>query len=208
MLAFLLLAAAAGALDCGVLSPQPSGGDYLDPAAADKLKVVEAFHFTPEVEALRRGSSGSIAGDLAYTLEHFPNHHRALAAMARLAERQHTAHPAGARYSVECYFERALRFNSGDTQARKLYAGWLLSAQRHDEALDQLTRVTEATPNDAAAQYNLGLLLLKRKDYAGARAHAHHAYALGFPFPGLRQQLQRAGQWTAEDDAASRPAAP
>ncbi|MGZ3181040.1 MAG: ABC transporter permease [Telluria sp.] len=208
MIASLLLAAAASALDCGVLAPQQSGGDYLNPADADKLKVVEAFHFTPDVEALRRGSSGSIAGDLAYTLEHFPNHHRALAALARLAGRQHTAHPAGARYSVECYFERALRFNSGDTQARKLYAGWLLSAQRQDEALDQLARVTEATPNDAAAQYNLGLLLLKRKDFAGAREHAHKAYALAFPFPGLRQQLQRAGQWTAEDDAASRPPAP
>ena len=191
----LLTLAAAAAMECGALTVQPSGGDYLNPQDGNKLRLVEAYHFTANVESLRRGESGSVAGDLAYTLEHFPNHHRALAALVRLALRDHAAHPAGARYSVECYFDRALRFNRGDTQARKLYAGYLLAANRSDDALEQLEQVAQAAPQDATTHYNLGLLYVKRKDLDKARDHARQAYALGFPLPGLRQQLQAAGAW-------------
>ncbi|HZX26103.1 MAG TPA: ABC transporter permease, partial [Telluria sp.] len=83
MPSLLLVAAAAAAMECGALTNQPSGGDYLNPADASKLRLVEAYHFTQNVESLKRGESGSVAGDLAYTLEHFPNHHRALGALVR-----------------------------------------------------------------------------------------------------------------------------
>jgi len=191
----LLLIAAAAAVECGALTAQPSGGDYLNPADANKLRVVEAYHFTPNVESLKRGESGSVAGDLAYTLEHFPNHHRALAALVRLSQRDHTAHPPGAHFSVACYFERALRFNRGDAQVRRLYAAYLLAMQRSDDALEQLELALKSEPGDATTHYNLGLLYLKRGQFGPARTHAQQAYALGFPLPALRERLQAAGQW-------------
>jgi hypothetical protein len=42
------------------------------------LKLVEDFHFSRQVEMLRKGQSSTIGGDLAYTLNAIPNHPRAL----------------------------------------------------------------------------------------------------------------------------------
>jgi Tfp pilus assembly protein PilF len=197
MLIALVLATAV-ATPCGPLLALQTGGDYTDPADADKRQVVEQFHFTPEVEALRGGSTGSLGADLGYTLEHFPNHHRALAALMRLSQRLHDLHPPGAHYATECYFERALRFRPRDTQVHRLYADFLLGQNRFSEAQAQLLQVVAAEPADALAHYNLGLLYADQHDFAAARAHARQAYALQFPLPGLRRRLRAAGQWESE----------
>ena len=94
-LVFLLAAAVAAATwgarlfaqevpGCGVLQNAYGPFDYRDPVSKrDNLPIVESFHFTPDVESLRHGRSGSVLGDLRYTLRAFPNHHRALKSMAR-----------------------------------------------------------------------------------------------------------------------------
>ncbi|MFD2367903.1 tetratricopeptide repeat protein [Pseudoduganella sp. GCM10020061] len=185
----LIVLAAALASDCGAPARLASGGDYLNPSDRSKLKVVEQFHFNADVEALRRGQSGSIGGDIGYTLERFPNHHRALSAMARLALRDKSPQPRGAAYPVDCYFLRALSMNARDAQVRSTYAAYLLAAKREEEALAQLQAVIEADPENATAHYNLGLLHFKRKDYDRARSHADEAYARGFPLEGLKNKL-------------------
>lgn len=196
MIASVLLAAALSS-NCGEIVPLPSGGDYLNPDDRNKLLTVESFHFTKEVETLKGGASGTVGGDLDYTLERFPNHHRALAAMARYGLRHKGGRAPNTRYPVECYFERALRFNPRDVQVHNLYAGYLLALKLDDAALAQLEQVVEIDPENATAHYNLGLLHARRKAYQKAREHAAKAYARGFPLQGLKNKLVAAGQWEA-----------
>lgn len=194
MPSYLILLAALAA-DCPPYAKTASGGDYFDPAQARALAVVENYHFSPQVEALRGGQSGRLGADIGYTLEHFPNHPRALAAMARLALRLKLAHAPGARFRVECYFQRALAFVPEDGAARALFGAYLLSLRRNEEAVEQLTAAVAAQPGHAAAWYNLGLAQVRLKAYPAALEAAHKAYAMGFPLPGLRRQLQAAGEW-------------
>jgi Tfp pilus assembly protein PilF len=198
-LLLLLLALSANAhgtaADCGGFVHHDQGGDYTNADDRQGLSVVEQFHFTPNVERLASGASDTVGGDIAYTLEHFPNHHRALAAMAKLALRSKTSKPQGARYSVECYFDRALRFKPGDAQVHSLFGGYLLALNQDQQALEQLQEASRLEPGNATTHYNLGLLYLKKKDYANARASAEQAYALGFPLPGLKNKLTALGQW-------------
>ena len=41
-------------------------------------------------------------------------------------------------------------------------------------------------PEDPTYNYNLGLVYYKTKQFKEANEHAHKAYALGFPLPGLK----------------------
>jgi predicted Zn-dependent protease len=161
----------------------------------EKLPIVEAHHFTSDVEKLIRGSSGTIGADLNYTLMTFPNHHRALAAMEKLAMRDKKAKPVGARYSIDCYFDRAMRFNPKDTAVRVLYSNHLLKVGKSDQALEQLEYALEVASEDPTINYNIGLLYAQRKEYEKARMHAKKAYAQGFPLPGLKNKLVQAGKW-------------
>lgn len=191
----LILLAHAPAMACPPFLPPQSGGDYNDPDARQRLDTVERFHFTARVEKLLQGESGYLGGDIGYTLEHFANHPRALASMAKLALREKTPKPRGAGYSVDCYFDRAIRFRPEDARVRAVFGAWLLANQKEAAALEQLQEAARLAPDNAANHYNLGLLYLRRKDYDKAREAAQEAYAMGFPLPGLRSKLQAAGEW-------------
>ncbi|XLZ71520.1 ABC transporter permease [Massilia sp. SR12] len=194
MAGYLILLAALAA-DCPPFNQGATGGNYYDPEQARGLTLVETYHFGPTVEALQRGQSASLGSDIAYTLEHFPNHPRALSAMARLAQRLRKEQVPATRYSVECYFQRAIAFVPEDGTARALYGAYLLSLRRDKEALQQLESAVALQPGHAAAWYNLGLARLREKSYPAALEAAHKAYGLGFPLPGLRQQLKAAHAW-------------
>jgi len=180
---------------CPAYVKHETGGDYTNPDDRQRLTVIEQFHFTPDVESLTRGASGPLGGDISYTLEHFPNHHRALAAMAKLAIRDKNRKPPGARYVVECYFDRALRYRPNDARVRSLFGSYLLALGQADAALEQLEQAAVLEPENPTSHYNLGLLYLKKKEYDKARASAEKAYSLGFPLPGLKNKLIEAGQW-------------
>jgi hypothetical protein len=108
MIDAILLVAVLASADCGQVRQYAVGGDYTSARDRRNLALVEAFHFTPDVEALKRGSVKP-GENIATTLEHYPNHHRALAAMARLGQRDQAARVNGAAYTVDCYFQRAIR---------------------------------------------------------------------------------------------------
>lgn len=193
----LLLACvtAHAAEDCPAYIKHDPGGDYTNADDRQGLAVVENFHFTANVERLVRGASGQLGADISYTLEHFPNHHRALAAMTRLSLRDKNRKPHGARYTIECYFERALRYRPDDARVHALYGSYLLVLGQTAGALEQMEHAARLAPDDATAHYNLGLLYVKTKDYDKARACAQKAYSMGFPLPGLKKQLAAAGEW-------------
>ncbi|MES2298287.1 MAG: tetratricopeptide repeat protein [Pseudomonadota bacterium] len=190
-----LFALLAATYACGPLVKYESGGDYLAPGDRENLAAVETFHFTQPVESLSHGINGTLGADLSYTLDRFPNHARALAAMARLALREKTAQPRDAKYTLECYFERALRMRQDDAAIHTVYGGYLLATNHAERAFDQFARAVEIDPASASAHYNLGLIYLQRRDFEQARTHARRAYELGLPMPGLKNKLIEARQW-------------
>ena len=185
----------------GLLAAQPlycgeaTGRDYTNAEERKFLGMVEQYHFTPDVEGLRRGTTGTIASDLNYTLMMFPNHHRALAAFGKLSLREKNLKPVGAKYSVGCFFDRAIRFKPNDAIVRMVYGNYLLKAGKADEATEQLRIAVDLEPENPTINYNLGLLYLKQKDYEQAKTYAKKAYELEFPLPGLKNQLKQVGKW-------------
>lgn len=192
---------ALAAADCPPYVKHTPGGDYTSAEDRGGLSVVEKFHFSRAVETLAQGMTGSLGADIGYTLEHFPNHHRALASMAKLGLRLKSPQPPGARYTVSCFFERAIAYAPHDVTARMVYGSYLLAMGQDTAALEQLDAASRLAPEQATIQYNLGLMYIKKKEYDKASVHAQKAYALGFPLPGLRNKLKAAGKWREPEPA-------
>lgn len=182
-----------------------------DPSShIDKLRIVENAHFTAVVETQLRGiTSGQAGGDLDYTLRAFPNHHRALATLLRLAERSKDLAPAGLPRPLECYFNRAVRFASDDPIVRLLYSKWLIRSARTADARTQIDYARVLAADNGFTHYNVGLTYADAGAWDAALAQAHRAAALGFGRTELKQRLQKAGKWVepAAAAAASTPAA-
>lgn len=175
----------------------------------DALPTVERRHFTSRVELLISGESTSQPGpDIGYTLNKFPNHHRALNALSRLGERLQTLHVRDMHYSIDCYFQRAVGFQPDDTVARLLYAQHLGKQGRKPEAGTQLVLAARAAGDNPLTHFNIGLIAAELQDYPRALEHAHIAYGLDFPRPELRDLLKRQGQWVDPPSAAASAAAP
>lgn len=218
--------AAALALSCGVVHAQPAApgcGDLANSfgphdyrtARGQPLYLVESAHFTPQVEALIRGATARRPGsDIDYTLRAFPNHHRALLAMVKLAETAKTPVPPEMRYSVDCWFDRAIRFRADDYTVRMIYAGYLGRQGRTDAAKQHLEFVAEGAGDNGFTHYNVGLVYFEMRDHERALRQAHRAMAFGFTRSDLRERLVAAGRWSeptmsqAGAKAASAPASP
>lgn len=179
---------------CGSLSNHYGPFDYR--TATDSLKVVEVPHFPPRVEALISGNTSMTpAGDISYTLRVFPNHHRALMSMMKLAEREKTDRPRDSTYTMECWLERAERFRPDDQMAKVLHGIYLAKKGKKQLALEKLDAAVElggASPN---IDYNIGLTYFEIGQFEKSLQSAHRAYAGKFPLPGLRDKLKRAGKW-------------
>ena len=187
---------AAGYKVCGDVYGTTYGPyDYTNPEHFRKrLPIVEHFHFTYDIENLTAKSSNS-GGDLSYTLATFPNHHRALAAMAKLAIREKTNKPHGSKQTVECWFERAIEWRPEDGIVRMVFGTYLSHVKRYKEALPQYLKAEALLKSNTNLYYNMGLLYFNIKDYGKSLEYAKKAYAGGFPLPGLRDMLKKAGKW-------------
>lgn len=191
-----LLATSAGAANiCGDLTGNTYGPFDYRKRAEFNIDVVEKNHFTSEVEAGIKGISGYLGGDLSYTLIVIPNHIRALNTMAKVGLRDKTVQVYGAKFPVECYFDRAIRFTPDDGAVRATYGSYLMALGKLERAAEMFVAAVELSPEDPTINYNAGLVYLKKKDYEKARFHAKKAYALEFPLPGLKNKLIEAGQW-------------
>ncbi len=183
---------------CGELTRPGQYGpfDYTNSVdKQDKLPLVEIAHFTPNIEKLLHGNSGTLGGELGYTLRAFPNHHRALSAMSKLALRDKTPKPKGSGYSTLCFFDRAIRFKPRDGIVRMIYGDYLQKIGLTDKAVEQLKEAVNLEPENPNINYNLGLLYIQKKDYEQSKIYAKKAYELSFPLPGLKNKLMEAGRW-------------
>ena len=198
--ALLLCASGAGAKQyCGDLNNAFGPHDYRDPPP-DALYLVESAHYTEEVAAGVKGNTGSIGGDLDYTLRAFPNHVKALTTMANVAARTKVSQLPGARYPVECYFERAVRFRPDDGTAWAAYGKYVYMYGKRSQALPLLEKAAELVPENASVNYNAGIAYFDAKRYDLAVKHAKKAYQMGFPLNGLRNMLVSAGKWDGKVD--------
>ena len=190
---------------CGSLENAYGPFDYR--TSRKQLAIVEKFHFTQAVEMLQKGNTSSIGGDLDYTLRASPNHPRALMSMSNLALRDKTDRVPGAEYSVECYFDRAIRFAPNDGTVYMIYGTYLFKTGAKEKALKEFEIAETYAEDNANLHYNLGLVYLDAKEYDKALLHAHKAYDLGFPLAGLRNKLIAAGKWQEESGKAATSAA-
>lgn len=186
---------------CGPIKAGYGPWDYRK-HRGEQLRLVESAHFPAHVEALIRGNRGTVGADIDYTLRAFPNHHRALVAMARFAERTKQDPPRHMNFTVECWFERAIRFAGDDPVVRMLYAQYLQGKVRVDEALFQLNLATQLAGDNPITHYNAGLVFLELKRYDKALEQAHIAAKLGMPRQELRQALMAVGQWREPLDSS------
>lgn len=182
---------------CGELHGYHVGPfDYLNRFnLKDHLENTENHHFNSNVENLVRGMTGRIGDDLNFTLQVWPNHHRALMSLAKLSIRDKTSRIPGLKYPVECFFNRAIRFRSDDGNVRMIYGGYLSKIGKPNQAIEQLEIAVKLLPDNAIAHYNLGILYFDKKEYSKAKIHAEKAYSLDFPLPSLRNKLKMVGEW-------------
>lgn len=211
----LLVAAAAAGSSLAQTAPTDPGGcapvvipghygpyDYV--TQRGKLNIVEQYHFTPNVEQLRSGTSGYLGGDLSYTLNAGPNHHRALHAAMRFAIAQKTDKPPHLQYAVSCYFDRATRFRPKDTVVRGLYAKYLFEfMQQKDEALRQVEFAALNASDNPLTHFNIGTLFFEMGAHDKAAQHAARAQELGFPRDTLINKLKGVNKWPTEATTAT-----
>lgn len=190
----MTFAQTAQGISCGSLSNHYGPYDYRTQKGGT-LGIVEGAHFTPEVENLVKGATGYLGGDLAYTLAAFPNHHRALLSMARLGVKEKTDQPKGAKYTVECYFERAVRFQPNDTVARGLYAQYLQNKARKAESIAQLDIAAGYAKENPFSVFNIGLLYFEAGAFDKALVQAQLAQEMGFTRTELIDMLKQANKW-------------
>lgn len=180
-------------------------------ANAQQRGIVETAHFTRGVETLTKGATGPFGGDIGYTLAVFPNHHRAISAMQRLAEKEKADPPNAAEMSVECYYARGMDFAPDDLVFRMLFVNWLIRRNRLDDAHKFLDYVVSQAGDSPLTQFNAGMLYFDMKDYDKALVQAHRAISMGVNRNELRDRLNSVSRWqepdpaSAPDVAASKP---
>jgi tetratricopeptide (TPR) repeat protein len=177
-------------------------GPYNYVTESNKLIIVEQAHFTARVEALLPGGgTGDLGKDLSYTLNASPNHHRALAAITRFGARTRSPQPPGLTYSINCYFDRAVRFSPRDTVVRSLYAVYLAQNGRPRDAIAELDVASSFAADNAVSHYNVGLVYFELAQYDKALHEAHAALRLGDQRQQLAEKLRSVGKWHQPSEA-------
>lgn len=160
------------------------------------LAIVENAHFTPEVEGLFRGKTGALpGGDLSYTLGVFPNHHRALISISNLGLKLKSPQPPETRFSIECYFARAMTFRPDDTLVRMIYANYLIQLEKKEAAEQSIDAVASTNPENPFTLRNLALLYFDAQKFDKSLLYAHKSAAAGLNIDAIKAKLVQAGKW-------------
>lgn len=177
--------------------------DYRSANKGEK-KLVESIHFDEHYQAYKLGKpkfkkkhDGIIetpAAGFGYTLWAFPNHHMALAAIEDLGAKQKSERLDGLPLRVHCYFQRAVKFVPDDGLVRALYGYYYGRRNQAEKAEAQLIEAISLRPDDVNVRVYSATAYLEMGQPEKSVEHVKAAYAAGYPFHGLRQRLEKAGQ--------------
>jgi len=200
-LALFTAAISAHGAECGEIYNTGHYGPY-DWKDRTNIGHVEVAHFGPKIEALQ-GDEWNLAGNISYLLMASPNHPRALAAVVRFGEKFKTNKTEHLTYSIECWFDRAIRFRPKESVSQVLFAQYLAKTGRKDEAMKQLESATVHANDNGFSHYNIGLMYMSLKEYQHAATSARRARELDFARTDLVNELIRLNRWTASESAAA-----
>jgi tetratricopeptide (TPR) repeat protein len=186
--------------DCGNVFDAPLGPwDYNDAANAFELNTINKNHFPSYVEGLERGkSSVNAMDDIAFVLRYFPNHHRALNAVARYDVERGIPAFHESWLTGDCWFQRALQFRPKDGVVWLVFANYKARKDQREEALEAYQQALELLGENPEVHYNMGLLYVKLGQYEKALEHARKAYEGNYPLQGLRRKLADKGYAVAD----------
>lgn len=174
---------------------QPQGNDYYRARSTAEMSTllgnVEKFHIGPGLEKMQQGSHYYAYQDFEFVLRYFPNHPRGLALISELCD----VRWKDARCDSDAWFRKALEVNPNAPQTYLVNGVHEHRLSRYPEAIESYKRAIVLDPRSGNAHYNLGLVYFEQKQFEPANRHAQIAYALGMPFPALRDRLTQAGQW-------------
>jgi len=198
--------------DCGNFDSSDYGGigpwDYHHPSSRvptgedpmGRIKRVENVHFQRQWEYVSpRVGSYKIANEVIYTLLVFPNHPRALWTLSRLEKlrgplKNYASNPRVPKMTVECFFDRALRFRPNQSPTWMIYGMHLHSRGRLSDAREAYVTAKNLGEDSTQFHYNFGLLLVDTKELDLAEESARVAYSRGYQQPGLKDQLAKLGR--------------
>lgn len=181
-------------------TPKPGGYeqgygpfDYTNPEhRKNNLPIVELYHFNADVASLTSGMTATMVwGDIDYTLRAFPNHHRALQALADLAIREKATRIGNMHFSVPCFFIRAQKFAPADGMVSAIYAYYLAYIGQRDLARTEAEQAVAKKSNNPKIAYEVGLAYYYIGDYKMAREYADKAKSLGSTAIGLDKLLSQ-----------------
>lgn len=161
------------------------------PDGARALANLEQFHIAPGLARLKGRNYQGAFEDFTFILASFPNHPQALALVSDVCDVQWK----DVRCDADPWFQRAVEINPRIAQTYVLVGLHQQRRGRATEAVRAYQRALELNPASSNAHYNLGLAYFDQKRFDLANQHAQASYALGFPLPGLKDKLSRAGQW-------------
>lgn len=185
-------------------TPLIEGGpnDYYDPTPRiqEVVHSVQHLHLSRAIAMIEAGKTDHYTWqELDFTLRWFPNHPLGLKTMSDFLLKYPSAAPPGK--NADYYFDKAIEFRPDDSVVHTLYGIYLHKEKKYKQALKEYEIAEQLKPDSADLQYNMGLLYVKLKDYKNALKHAHEAYKLGHPLPGLRDELKKAGYWKTQNSS-------
>ncbi len=195
-LAFIALLAGAG-----LVCAQPVDNDYYGSRRTPLLRTVEQYHLGPAEEKFMAKQYQSAHGDLTFMLRYFPNHPRALLLMAQLCSEWKSP-----RCLPDMMFEKAIQLKPDESATYIVQGIYLHRIKRYKDAIASYEQAVALDQDSINAHYNLALTLVETRQFELANQHAQRAYALGAQLPGLRQRLQKAGQWKPAEGPVPQPA--
>lgn len=190
----VLVCIAATAACCLPSLAQEHNRDYYAPLVGqndrDLFKNVELHHLGLGHEELENKRYDAALAHAEFMLRYYPNHPKALNLLSQICLRWKSPD-----CNAQEWFERAVARNPSAPVTYTLQGIYLHRIKRYQEAVESYKKALELDPSSVNAHYNLGLTYLELKQYEPANEQAQKAYALGAPFPGLRDRLKKAGFW-------------
>jgi tetratricopeptide (TPR) repeat protein len=167
-----------------------------DPRTTAGVALVDRNHIEPARRQYQENPKDlSILDNLDFTLRYVPNH---LQALRQLIAYSNSGGNFVGFHPLDCYFLWAREFTPDDSAVLVLEAVYRWKAGQSSAAERLFQSALSVDTESVEIHYVSGLFYSAQKRYGKALEYALFAYDHGYPLPGLRNELIRAGQWPKE----------